>query len=224
MGTGVISLSGGIDSVCWLAIQSQSHDVHAVVFDYGQRADSVEKRVARKFADEYAESITVVTVPDLWNSNSNMLTNSDTSVKIPSDFINDIVVPYRNGVFVSMCVAIAGQIGKCEFVTFGSHLDDYNYPDCSPGFVKPLTDAARVGLNDTNFEIFSAASRGFNKSQLIRLGYGILGNKIFDTFSCYEYGTVHCGVCESCVNRQKAFKRASIADKTEYFERIPAEN
>ncbi|MGC8936355.1 MAG: 7-cyano-7-deazaguanine synthase [Candidatus Methanomethylicaceae archaeon] len=47
-----------------------------------------------------------------------------------------------------------------------------------------------------------------------------LGNKLgvpFEmTWSCYRGGERHCGVCESCVNRKKAFSESGIPDPTSY--------
>ena len=36
------------------------------------------------------------------------------------------------------------------------------------------------------------------------------------TWSCYRDAEEHCGKCESCVNRKKAFQQAEVADPTEY--------
>ncbi len=47
-------------------------------------------------------------------------------------------------------------------------------------------------------------------------GYDVLGDKIFNTWSCYKNGKVQCGKCESCNNRKAAFLEAGIDDKTLY--------
>jgi 7-cyano-7-deazaguanine synthase len=44
-----------------------------------------------------------------------------------------------------------------------------------------------------------------------------LGDKIFNTWSCYKNGKVQCGKCESCNNRKDAFLEAGIEDKTLYL-------
>ena len=70
--------------------------------------------------------------------------------------------------------------------------------------------------------ILSPAVMGLDKSTLARTGYNILGDKIFHTWSCYSNGIkvdrdyLHCGRCESCINRKNAFTSAQIEDKTQY--------
>ena len=36
------------------------------------------------------------------------------------------------------------------------------------------------------------------------------------SYSCYKGGDKHCGVCESCMRRKRAFKQLGIDDLTEY--------
>lgn len=65
-------------------------------------------------------------------------------------------------------------------------------------------------------QIWSPFSDGISKSELLKKGYKILGNKIFKTWSCYTNKKIHCGICESCNNRKIAFIEAGILDKTNY--------
>ena len=55
-----------------------------------------------------------------------------------------------------------------------------------------------------------------NKSDLIKKSYPILGDFIFQTWSCYRSDEKQCGNCESCNNRNKAFDKIDIKDLTNY--------
>ena len=48
-------------------------------------------------------------------------------------------------------------------------------------------------------------------------GYDVLGDNIFNTWSCYQDGKIQCGKCESCNNRKAAFLESGIEDKTHYL-------
>ena len=54
------------------------------------------------------------------------------------------------------------------------------------------------------------------KSEIIRKGFE-LGVPFDLTWSCYINGFKHCGRCESCVNRKRAFLEAATQDPTEYM-------
>jgi 7-cyano-7-deazaguanine synthase len=70
--------------------------------------------------------------------------------------------------------------------------------------------------------IWSPSLEGISKSELLKLGHEILGDTIFESWSCYSNGKkthrgiLQCGECESCINRKMAFTKAGIEDKTIY--------
>jgi 7-cyano-7-deazaguanine synthase len=83
-------------------------------------------------------------------------------------------------------------------------------------------DAIDLGLRK-QIEIWCPAKENIHKNELVKIGYDLLGNKIFDTWSCYSNGSrntlnepAQCGTCESCVNRKSSFKESKILDKTIY--------
>ena len=119
---------------------------------------------------------------------------------------------------------------NAKMVAYGAHTNDIHYPDCRPEFIKSITktlnlaeaDGIISGLRE-KITVWSPAMDGMDKSELLTIGYKILGDKIFKTWSCYSDGikskstnTLHCGICESCINRKIAISKAGIKDKTHY--------
>ena len=159
--------------------------------------------------------------------NSNVITNEN--IDIPSGFRHDIVVPIRNGIFITIAMAWAVSL-KAKMIAFGAHSDDKFYPDCRPEFIDLLTilsillilTRSRM-IKKAKISIWSPSLQGIDKSRLLRIGYDILGDVIFESWSCYSNGLMdpvkgimHCGECESCINRKIAFNKATIRDKTIY--------
>jgi 7-cyano-7-deazaguanine synthase len=226
----VCIVSGGIDSLCTSAyLKKQKFDLYFVTFSYGQRSN-LEIEYAMKFA-KYLDSkqhkiVDISFMKDIYGE-TNVLT--DNKQKIPKNFEYNIIVPIRNAIFITIATAWAMNIGA-KLIAYGAHTNDNNYPDCRPEFIKLISktlnladiDGIRLGLRK-KISVWSPAIDGLDKSKLIRIGYEIIGDKIFETWSCYSNGIdtkygkkIHCGICESCINRRKAFKNISIDDKTEY--------
>ena len=143
--------------------------------------------------------------------------------KIPGKFNYSIVVPIRNGIFLSIATAWAFSL-NASLVAYGAHTGDRNYPDCRPIFSKKIESAFNQGEFDgiksgirKKIKIWSPYRASLSKSQLLKKGYAVLGNTIFNTWSCYKDGKVQCGNCESCYNRKAGFREAGIVDKTRYL-------
>lgn len=218
----IIVFSGGIDSVCTAAYLKRRYDLYGITFSYGQKADQ-ELKMAKyfskilKFRDH--KIIDIDFMKELYQK-TNALTYS--KMKIPSKFDYSIVVPIRNAVFLS--IASAWAFSKdAKLVAYGAHKDDQRYPDCRPRFSRLLTqalnegeiDGIRLGLRK-KITIWSPFMGNLSKSNLLNIGYKMLGDKIFKTWSCYSHSKIQCGKCESCLNRKMAFIHAKITDKTRY--------
>ena len=132
-------------------------------------------------------------------------------------------MPIRNGIFLSIATAWAFSL-NASLIAYGAHSGDKNYPDCRPGFSKKIEAAFNQGEIDgiksrirKRVEIWTPYKAGLSKSKLLKKGYDVLGNSIFNTWSCYQDGKIQCGKCESCNNRKAAFLEAGIEDKTHYL-------
>lgn len=201
--------------------------LYLLTFYYGQRSRTEVERakiIAKHLKPEEHKIVDMSFMKDIY-SGSNVLTHE--AENIPGKFDYSIVVPVRNAVFLSVASAWAMSI-NAEMVAYGAHKGDINYPDCRPEFVKSMEESMNLAEIDgiekgirSRIRIWSPAMDNMEKHELLRIGYKLLGDLLFQTWSCYTDGimldeVVHCGRCESCVNRKNAFKEAGIEDKTRY--------
>ena len=219
----VIVFSGGLDSVCAASFLKQKYGLYGISFSYGQKASReiiAAKTFAKRLALKKHKIVNIDFMKDLYG-NSNVLTSKKKN--IPEKFDYSIVVPIRNAVFLSIATAWAYTL-NASLVAYGAHTGDKHYPDCRPVFAKKLESAFKQGEIDgihsglrKDVRIWSPYRQGLSKSDLLKIGIKNLGDHIFKTWSCYASNKFHCGVCESCNNRKKAFLSAKIKDKTKYL-------
>jgi 7-cyano-7-deazaguanine synthase len=225
----VCIVSGGLDSVCYAAMLANDYDIYIMTFAYGQRARREIER-AKYFAGVLKAKdhkiIDISFMRSLYGT-SNALT--DSKQELTRDFSQSLVVPIRNAVFITIATAWAMSI-NARVVAYGAHTGDIlHYPDCRPAFVSAIAEALNIAESDSivagfrdEIRMMSPAVMGLDKPDLLKAGYGILGDKIFRTWSCYSDGVragggyLPCGWCESCISRKKAFTSAQIEDRTRY--------
>ena len=223
-------MSGGLDSLCAAAYikNYKKYKIKIITFSYGQRAKREiiqSKKLAKALNSDEYRSVDINFMKELYGS-SNVLTSSKLS--IPIKFDQSIVVPIRNAIFITIAAAWAFS-EDADLIVFGAHTDDFHYPDCRPKFIQSITDTLNMGEEDKikngikrKVTIWSPSLEGITKYELLKLGHEILGDAIFESWSCYSNGkkihqsVVQCGKCESCINRKMAFSRAGIEDKTIY--------
>ena len=221
-------LSGGVDSFCYaLYWKVNGYEIYPVIFDYGQKGTKeidVAKYLCKAAGFHEPAVVDISTMKELWKGTQ----LTDDAVQVMKEYTPTVVVPIRNVVFLSIACAYALTIGA-GIVTYGAHMNDIAsrtdtgeplYPDCTPDTARAFEEVVRVAhfpVGKPKVEIWSPAREGLSKSENIKRGYSIAGDLIFKTWSCYLTGDRHCGQCESCVNRHKAFIEAGIPDKTSYL-------
>ncbi|XHH10215.1 MAG: 7-cyano-7-deazaguanine synthase QueC [Candidatus Bathyarchaeia archaeon] len=209
----VVVLSGGPDSatVAYWA-KAQGYQIYPITFKYGQIAVK-ETEAAQKIAENLGTTTKIVDLSALKEifSTTTALVNRD--IPLTSEFTEPIIVPFRNAIFLSAAVAYAVTVGA-DKIFYGAHgSDELFYPDCRREFYEAFEKAARLGTDE---EItISAPYNGKKKSDVIKSAVE-LGVPLELTWSCYLDGEKHCGKCESCVNRKKAFREAGVPDSTLY--------
>ena len=227
----VCIVSGGLDSICTAAYltREKGYDLYMLTYIYGQRAKK-EVQQAKKFSKVLkAKDYRVIDISFMKNLYGRTNALTDSKQHLPKNFDYSIVVPIRNAIFITIATAWAMSI-KANLVAYGAHGGDSHYPDCRPEFIKSITKTLNLAEVDGiisglrhKITVWSPAMDGMDKSKLLSIGYKIIGDKIFKTWSCYSNGVkssrtniLHCGKCESCINRKIAISKAGIKDKTHY--------
>jgi 7-cyano-7-deazaguanine synthase len=211
----IVVLSGGPDSavVAYWA-KKQGYEVHALTFKYGQIAEK-EVKHATLIAEKLGIPIKIIDLSCLKDIFTGVTALCDKNIELTPTFTQPIIVPFRNAIFLSVAVAYAVSIGAAEVFYGAQGSDAPFYPDCRKEFYKSFENTARLG---TGAEIrIEAPFSNLQKSEVLKVGMQ-LGVPFELTWSCYRGEEKHCGTCESCVNRKKAFKEAQINDPTEYIQ------
>lgn len=240
----VSAVSGGPDSVCsmvyWL---SRGCDVAPLFFDYGQKAAKRELEALRRIVERLREiagerkwgRVEEPTVLDLkplgrlWVGSQ----LTDESVEVTEEYDVTVVVPIRNVIMAAVAAARAYALLSARrlervLVILGSQRDDVRpredtweprYPDCSPECLLALEASLKIChfRGERRIELWAPSAAGVGKSELLRSCYELIGDLIYETWSCYRGLEKHCGSCESCANRRRALREAGLPDKTEYM-------
>ena len=211
----VVVLSGGPDSATvayWAKVQG--YQIYPITFKYGQIALK-ETESAQKIAESLGTTTKVIDLSALKEIFGSVTSLCNIEIPLTSEFSEPIIVPFRNAIFLSAAVAYGVSVGADEIFYGAQGSDKPFYPDCRREFYKAFEKAARLGTCEKI--TIKAPFSDLPKSDLIKEGVK-LGVPFELTWSCYLDKQRHCGKCESCVNRKKAFKEAGVADPTKYEE------
>ena len=209
----VVVLSGGPDSavVAYWA-KKEGYELRPITFNYGQIAVK-ETDSAQKIAESLGAKTKIVDLSALKEVFGDVTSLCNTNIPLTSEFSQPIIVPFRNAIFLSVAVSYAVSVGAYK-IFYGAHgSDEPFYPDCRREFYEAFEKAAQLGTGER-----ISIQAPFNdkcKSEVIRKGTK-LGVPFALTWSCYRDAEKHCGKCESCVNRKKAFQEAAVPDPLDY--------
>ena len=211
----VLILSGGVDSTT-LLYDEQARIALAISFDYGSKHNAREIPFARMHCERLG--IKHITIPLDFMTQYFVSSLLEGGEEIPEGHYADenmksTVVPFRNGIMLSIAVGIAESNGL-KYVMMANHGGDHTiYPDCRPEFVDAFDQAAAAGTF-VNVHLRSPYTN-ITKGDIARRGKA-LGIDYSETWSCYKGGEHHCGKCGTCVERREAFADAGIEDTTVY--------
>lgn len=218
----VLIYSGGLDSTSLLYELINAGDrVICINFQYGSKHNSKEEKSALNIVHDLpGVGIVSVPLPFIGQLFSSALLKG--GVDIPygnydSDSMKKTVVPFRNAIMLSIAAGYAASM-KFDRVAAGIHAGDHTiYPDCRIEFFDAFKDLLRVGLWEK--VDFYAPYVWIDKGAVAVRGHAA-GAPLHLTYSCYEGGEIHCGLCGACNERKEAFQKLydqiGVKDATRY--------
>ncbi len=213
----VVLCSGGMDSVTALYWARKHHAVTAALsFDYGAKHNHRELPFAVEHAQKILapqQTISLNFIGQLFASDLLKSGGAIPEGHYADENMKRTVVPFRNGLMLAAACGFAESAGADGLVIAAHGGDHAIYPDCREDFMRAMGDAMRLGTY-AQVQLLRPFIR-MNKADIAREGAG-LGVDYSRTWSCYKGGTIHCGVCGTCVERREAFELAELPDPTIY--------
>jgi 7-cyano-7-deazaguanine synthase len=225
-------LSGGLDSaVTSMFAKSKNYDISTVTFNYGQMALNQEIKSAKKISDilnadhhvidinfvkEFSESgLNTGNIPEPEKEDLDDFEKSEKTMKA-------VWVPARNMIMFSIASGFAEGIGAEKIFSGLNKEEGVTFPDNTTEFIERFNKSLEYGtLNKVKMV---APLYELNKPEIAKLGKELelkLDLEVLKySYSCYKDNGkdyLHCGTCESCMRRKRAFKEAGITDPTKYI-------
>ena len=209
-----VLVSGGIESSILLhEALSRYQSVTPVYIQNHLRWEEVElfwlKKFLRHFKSDKLEPNRILDamMRDLYEGHWSL-----SGIKVPDSKSSDeaVYLPGRNIVFLSKCACFAAM-NDISTIEIGI-LKGNPFNDSSKSFLKKMATVLSQGLNK---EIFiKAPFEKLRKEDVILMGKKL---PLEFTFSCMNpKGYEHCGECNKCTERKRAFFSAGVSDKTKY--------
>ncbi|MBE6500055.1 MAG: 7-cyano-7-deazaguanine synthase QueC [Methanobrevibacter thaueri] len=204
--------SGGLDCTVATCVYDKDWDIHAITFDYGQKAFEQELKASKHICSEMGWSHEVIKLDWLGNISGSSLNTDEDIIEVSVDDLDDldkssvsagnVWVPGRNTVFTSVALSYAESIGAEIIIVGWNGEEGATFPDNSKEYLVKFNEL--IGVGSPEKIRIEAPVIDLNKNEIVELGIEI-GAPMKLSYSCYKGDSVPCGVCESCVRRNRAF-------------------
>ena len=216
----VVLLSGGMDSCVCAALAARDTEAAALHISYGQRTEDRERWAFERVCDRLGIKRRLALKNDTLSIiGGSALTDREIAVPEAGQQIGSKIpvtyVPFRNAHFLAAAVSWAEVLDATKIYIGAVEQDSSGYPDCRPAYYRAFNEVIRAGTREGRIEIVTPLI-AMRKSGIVKLGLG-LGAPFDLTWSCYSREDKACGVCESCVLRQRAFAEAEAHDPIAYM-------
>jgi len=213
-----VLISGGVDSAILFA--EALHDYRAVFPLYIRTGLSWEhtelrylkrflRALARKNGQSVFQPLTILDVPvaDLYGTHWSI-----TGDGVPDETSPDeaVFLPGRNVLLLSKAMLWC-HLNDVPALALG-HLEANPFPEATPGFLAAFQEAVNQAV-DGSVQLVRPYA-GLSKTAVISRGRAL---PLEGTFSCIRpRNGRHCGCCNKCGERRRAFADAGITDRTKY--------
>ena len=205
--------SGGLDSSVLLADQARNAEVYPIYVECGLAWETTERAALRSFLmalnNPSAMPMTTLSVPisEMYGGHWSLTGEGVPGSEEPD---SSVFLPGRNILLIGLA-AVWCSTHDVSRIAIGS-LEGNPFTDATPEFFRDFGSALSAGLGQ-RVQV-EAPYRNVDKSEIIKrfsdLPLGL-------TFTCMApKAGKHCGRCNKCGERQRAFQRAGVADRTEY--------
>jgi 7-cyano-7-deazaguanine synthase len=210
-----VLVSGGLDSCVLAADLARRHHVQPIYVRNGLRWEAVELYWLRRFLSAMPRAsiapLALLELPmqDIYHHHWSI--GGRRSGPVPDARSNDreVYLPGRNIILLTKAVLLCQQAGITQ-IALGP-LGHNPFPDSRPSFFRQMERTFAAGIRWRGRIL--APYLTFTKQQVIRKGRS-LGLPLHLTFSCLQpRGRRHCGRCNKCEERRRAFRAAGISDK-----------
>ena len=205
--------SGGLDCCVATSVYDKDYEIHAITFDYGQKAVEEEIKASQKICSEKGWNHEVIKLNFLSKISNSSLTNDDKVIEVTAEDLDDfkkssvsaqnVWVPARNTIFTSIALGYAESIGAEIIIVGWNSEEGLTFPDNSKKYLEKFNELINVG-SPNSVEI-KAPCIDLTKEEIVRLGIEVEAPMDM-SYSCYVGGKTPCGVCESCMRRKRAFE------------------
>ena len=210
-------MSGGLDCTVATVVYNKDYDIHAITFDYGQKAATQEIRASKEICEKMGWSHEVINLDWLSRISNSSLNTDDNIPEVDendldnldksSETASNVWVPARNTVFTSITLSYAESIGAEIIIVGWNGEEGATFPDNSKEYLDEFNELISVGSPE-KIRIEAPAIE-LDKEEIVKLGLEI-GAPMELSYSCYKGEEIPCGVCESCMRRKRAFKKMGL--------------
>ncbi len=229
--TALVLLSGGLDSTValWWALKQGYPEIESLTFRYGSKEEVSSLRCASSIAKRAGiANHHVMELEALRRIASGHSSLVGRSGNIPPGLdgpdmaaTKAVWVPARNLVMVSMAASLSETLrGDVDIVVGYDEEEARTFPDNSKRFVGNINLALEDAVMQKRVRVV-APLIDLGKRDIVALSQQ-LGAPVEMSCSCYQPKgfsgdrPIHCGVCQSCILRNRGFLSAGVEDPTIY--------